>query len=83
MSNLNITDTSNQMLGGKNGNNSDSSYIPGKSTNVEKIVDKIFNQVSECHFAKDQKAVCSPVNIVNKMEVFIKEKGEDITKKTE
>jgi hypothetical protein len=67
----------NYALGGKINKNIKN---PGE---INKVVDKIFNKVSECHFSKEQKPVCSPVNVIKKMEVFIKEKGENVEKKSE
>lgn len=52
----------------------------GKSSTVHvgKVIDKIFNSVSECHFAKNQAPVCSPRNVVEKMKSFAKGRGAKI-----
>jgi hypothetical protein len=52
-----------------------SNILPEKQ--VEKLVSDIFEKPSECAFDKDQKAVCSPRTVVNKMVEFVKaKKGE-------
>lgn len=47
--------------------------LPEKT--IEKLVTAAVDKPSECHFTKEQGAVCSPKNIVNKMAEFLKTKG--------
>lgn len=42
---------------------------------TKKVVDTVFNEISECHFGNNKKAVCSPSNVVSKMKEFAKHKG--------
>lgn len=47
----------------------------GKTGSAAAIVDKIFNQPSECAIDKKQGPVCSPKSVVGKMADFAKAKG--------
>jgi hypothetical protein len=55
--------------------------LGGKDIDVKEKVDRIFNKVSECHFTKESSAICSPKHLVDKMVVFVKNKGVDINGK--
>jgi len=69
-------------IGNKSSNQNKSGGTINESQ-IEKIVDKIFNVQNECHFAKDtsnsgdyKTVVCSPTNVVHKMKEYIELKGK-------
>lgn len=45
---------------------------------IETIVDNIFNEQNECHFAGEKKAVCSPKHVVVKMKSYAESKGRKV-----
>lgn len=62
----------------KNGVETNAS-IDGAGVKPDKLIEKIFKVPSECAFNKEQKAVCSPRHVVDKMAHFLKEKdGIDV-----
>jgi len=48
------------------------------AVNPDKIADEVFNEVNECSFTGDKKAVCSPKHLVVKMEEFIEKRGKQV-----
>lgn len=46
---------------------------------VNKIVDKVLNQVTECHFDSGKQAVCSPKHVIDHMKSFAEQKGVKVS----
>jgi hypothetical protein len=48
---------------------------------IDAVVDKVFNRVNECHFAKsndEEGQVCAPNEMLEKMKAFAKAKGKNV-----
>jgi hypothetical protein len=45
---------------------------------TKKLMVDIFDEIDECHFGNNKKAICSPKHIVNKMKEFLEKKGKHI-----
>lgn len=56
--------------------------IEQENADGDKIIKKILSS-GECHFTKDQAAVCSPIHIVDKMKEYVEKKGVKVNKPEE